>query len=77
MNNVRQINTFKNFTSILDKKFTRLTINQIANRLLIILLLIWCTVITSYFMMLNKDNTGKVDLDLPPIESLEVIDINK
>lgn len=77
MGNVRQINTYVNFIAILNKKFARLTINQIANRLLIIILLIWCMVITGYLMTLNKDNTGKIELDLPLIESLEVIDINK
>lgn len=48
--NVKQIGTFKNFTHILDVRFHNININQIWNRILIILLIIWNLGISLYLV---------------------------
>jgi hypothetical protein len=77
-NNVKQIGTFKNFTHILDVRFHNLNINQIVNRILIIILVIWNLGISLY-LLVDKvwyDVNRNVDIKYP-ITDLELIDINK
>ena len=77
-NNIKQIRTFKNFTHILDIRFRNININQIVNRMLIIMLVIWNLGISLYLLAdkiwydVNKD----VDIKYP-ITDLELIDINE
>ena len=77
-NNIKQIGTFKNFTHILDVRFRNININQIVNRILIIILVIWNLGISLY-LLADKIwyNVNKyIDMKYP-ITDLELIDISK
>lgn len=76
--NVKQIGTFKNFTHILDIRFHNLNVNQIVNRILIIILVVWNLGISLYLLADKVWYNVNKDIDMKyPITDLELIDISK
>ena len=77
-NNIKQIGTFKNFTHILDVRFKNININQIVNRTLIIMLVIWNLGISLYLLADKIWYDVNKDIDMKyPTPDLELIDISE
>lgn len=75
MSNVKQIGTAKNFLYNLDMRFGAINKNQIANRILILILILWCGILTTVIIIdkLNVKNCNNNEISVP-ITSLEMIE---
>lgn len=75
MSNVKQIGTAKNFLYNLDMRFRAINKNQIANRILILILILWCGILTTVIIIdkLNVKNCNNNEISVP-ITSLEMIE---
>ena len=71
--NVKQIGTAKNFLYQLDRRFMKIDYNQICNRVLILIALIWLFVLSFHVAGLKVQN--EPDYQPIPVINLEPIEV--